>query len=155
MVNPWGLATYPRDRGVLEKNTTMVQAWKTGGGLGWLLANKWQTVYSVESAWYLDCGHWCVDGAGSKSMPTFYNAPVPTSQFLVGGEAVAFTENWEQGMIDKVVWPRAAAVAERLWSDPAQARWPALVSWERVGMLDTWLGDAGIDPWPVETVMIG
>lgn len=52
-------------------------------------------------------------------MPTFKPAPPLTPESekrIVGGEAVMWSEVVSAGTIDSRIWPRTAAVAERLWS---------------------------------------
>lgn len=155
MIPPWGLANYARKPGTLDKNRTIVQSWREVTKLGWSLARGWQSLFSSEDWWYLDCGEWCTPDAGARSLPTFYKAPVPSSTFLLGGEAVAFSEKFTIDILDRVVWPRAAAVAERLWSEPPQGRWAGLVTQARVNELDRWMRAIGVVGWPPETVMIG
>ncbi|KAI9006482.1 glycoside hydrolase superfamily [Hyaloraphidium curvatum] len=175
VVPPWGLdddVVVHAD--VFLRNRTVVQAWTGEESLNYLLGAQWPTLFSLQDHWYLDCGgfraelfgrgstdpppppgSWCTEGAGSRSMPTMYRAPLPYSPFLLGGEAAIWTELTRAAVLDRVAWPRAAAVAERLWTDPPQAQWPGLVTLARVQALNRWLGAAGVVPWPAGDVMIG
>ncbi|XP_063221570.1 probable beta-hexosaminidase fdl isoform X2 [Bacillus rossius redtenbacheri] len=116
----------PRDRYV-------VQVW---GPSDWnemeaLLSTGYRVVASHVNAWYLDCGYgsWRGPGPGScgpySTWQTVYEHRPWTSlrrserALLLGGEACLWSEQADGSTLDERLWPRAAALAERLWTDPA------------------------------------
>ena len=63
---------------------------------------------------------------------------------VIGGEAAMWTELVPDGHLEMHTWPRAAAVAERLWSPPAAAR-DAAVFVRRLELVSTDLEMQGLD----------
>ncbi len=97
-------------------------------------------VDSNYDAWYLDCGYGGWVGAGNnwcspyKGWQTVYdNSPRALyraqgggggkEELILGGEAALWSEQVDSAAIVHKLWPRAAALAERLWTDPADSGW--------------------------------
>ncbi|XP_055533117.1 probable beta-hexosaminidase fdl isoform X1 [Wyeomyia smithii] len=127
-----GLTNYP----CLSKNAFAVQIW---GGSKWqenyqLINAGFQLVISHVDAWYLDCGFgsWrsTADGACSpyRNWQTVYKhrpwdeMKLTSLQMrqILGGEACLWTEQVDESTLDARLWPRASALAERLWTDPVE-----------------------------------
>ncbi|XP_023022824.2 beta-N-acetylglucosaminidase NAG3 isoform X2 [Leptinotarsa decemlineata] len=96
-----------------------------------MIQNGNKIIFSTVGNWYLDCGFgsWrpqSQDGSCDPYTPwqTFYKYrpwwlyAVPEEQTL-GGEACLWTEQVDEATLETRLWPRAAAFAERVWSDPA------------------------------------
>lgn len=78
---------------------------------------------------YLDCGfgRWRETGEAAcdpyKPWQTAYNHR-PWQQYrldknlIIGGEVCLWSEQLDQTSLDARLWPRAAAFAERMWTDP-------------------------------------
>ncbi|XP_021697275.1 probable beta-hexosaminidase fdl isoform X2 [Aedes aegypti] len=134
MVAVWssGLTNYP----CLSKNSFAVQVW---GGSKWqenfqLISAGFNLVISHVDAWYLDCGFgsWrsTAEGACSpyRNWQTVYKhrpwdeMKLTSLQMrqILGGEACLWTEQVDESTLDSRLWPRAAALAERLWTDPVE-----------------------------------
>ena len=67
---------------------------------------------------------WAFNGAARSPAHRYFGEPEPTSAELgriIGGEAKMWDVRVDQINFEVVVWPRAAAVADRLWA-PAEAR---------------------------------
>ncbi|KAI9002102.1 glycoside hydrolase superfamily [Hyaloraphidium curvatum] len=135
----------------------LLQAWKSLNSYRWLMDHGYRTLFSVADFWYFSAGQWVNPGTGSISFTTAYNAPIPATKGapanFAGGEGCIWTEETHSGVIDKVLWPRAGAVAERLWSNPDPQLSGTLCTMERVDRLNGFLRAVGIDPWPAQTVM--
>ncbi|XP_018567795.1 probable beta-hexosaminidase fdl [Anoplophora glabripennis] len=115
----------------LDKSNVVVQSW---GASQWpdtpdLIADGYKVVVSHVDAWYLDCGfgRWRETGDAAcdpyRPWQTVYNhrpwqqLHLNTKQIL-GGEVALWSEQLDEGSLDARLWPRAAAFAERVWSDP-------------------------------------
>ncbi|KAI9026111.1 glycoside hydrolase superfamily [Hyaloraphidium curvatum] len=141
---------------VPRRDSLLVEAWRSMDTYRWLLGKGYRTLFSVSSYWYLSCGQWCNPGTGSISMTWAYNAPLPatgTNPNAAGGEVAFWTEETNAQVLDKVIWPRAGAAAERLWSNPGADRSRKLCTEARTAELNRQLAAVGIDAWPASTVM--
>lgn len=118
----------------LNKHRTIVQTW---GGSTWpetidLLEDGYRVIISHVDAWYLDCGFgkWRETGGAAcdpyRTWQTVYThrpwqrmrITGSKRSLVLGGEACLWTEQVDESSLDTRLWPRAAALAERLWSDP-------------------------------------
>ncbi|XP_031349182.1 chitooligosaccharidolytic beta-N-acetylglucosaminidase-like [Photinus pyralis] len=116
----------------LPKDRYIIQVWtsKTDPHVTHLLRKGYRMILSNSDALYLDCGYsgwvtggnnWCSPYKGWQQI--YDNSPAlygKTNQFL-GGEAALWTEQVDDTAVDSRIWPRAAALAERLWAEPANS----------------------------------
>ncbi|XP_049963384.1 probable beta-hexosaminidase fdl [Schistocerca serialis cubense] len=127
-------------RRYFDPSTHVVQVW---GGSKWnetlpVLLAGFRAVVSHVDAWYLDCGwgDFRSGGAGPcgpvATWQTVYSHrpwaafPSGARSRLLGGEACLWSEKVDDQTLDVRLWPRAAALAERLWSDPPAGVHPDL-----------------------------
>lgn len=82
-----------------------------------LLKMGYRVIMATRDTWYLDHGFWG-DTAYHKWSQA-YNSQLIGSPGVVGGEAAMWGELVDENNLDQKVWPRAAAVAERLWTNPS------------------------------------
>ncbi|XP_046742944.1 chitooligosaccharidolytic beta-N-acetylglucosaminidase [Diprion similis] len=122
---------------ILDPAKYIIQIWTTGEDetISRLIRNNFKVIFSNYDAWYLDCGfgawvgegnNWCSPYKGWQVV--YDNSPLAilTSQgfgpdkknLILGGEATLWSEQTDSTTIDSRLWPRAAAAAERLWSEP-------------------------------------
>lgn len=87
-----------------------------------LLQRGYRIIHAAKDAWYLDHGWWGQTSYRSwrvvrdRRLPSASGAP----GVVLGGEAALWGELADAASLDAKLWPRAAALAERLWSDPAE-----------------------------------
>ncbi|KAJ1931540.1 Glucosamine-6-phosphate isomerase (Glucosamine-6-phosphate deaminase) (GNPDA) (GlcN6P deaminase), partial [Linderina macrospora] len=110
---------------------TIIQTWIDEQSIPKTVAKGYRSIASPASAYYLDCGHgaWLSDFDGNswcdpfKTWMHIYNFdplanitnPVQRS-LVLGGEVALWSEQSDETVLDGRLWPRAAAMAETMWS---------------------------------------
>lgn len=118
----------------LPKDRYIIQIWTTGDDeqIHDLLAKEYRLILSNYDALYLDCGfggwvndgnNWCSPYIGWQKV--YENSPKKMggnrTEQILGAEAALWTEQADDSSVDGRLWPRAAAMAERLWAEPAES----------------------------------
>ncbi|MBT2557365.1 family 20 glycosylhydrolase [Hymenobacter sp. ISL-91] len=97
----------------LPKNA-VIQSWR--GKKGLYDAAKAGNPTILSNGYYLDLNLSAANAYGTDPLPAD-NPLTPAQQKLIlGGEAAMWSEFADSVIVDSRIWPRAAAVAERLWS---------------------------------------
>jgi len=98
----------------LDKST-IIHVWRDKSYLAQVVADGFRGILSPDGPWYLD-------GLGTTWQQMYAIEPFdgitdPAQQALVlGGESCMWGETVDTSDIFNTIWPRAAAVSERLWS---------------------------------------
>ncbi|KAK4308140.1 hypothetical protein Pmani_020138 [Petrolisthes manimaculis] len=126
-----------RELRYLNQSKYIIQIWSTGDDpvITKLLQEGYKLVFSNHDAWYLDCGagawvgegnNWCSPYKGWQAV--YNNNPhrlaleLTGNEYkdaILGGEAALWTEQADDATVDAKLWPRGAALGERLWSNPS------------------------------------
>ncbi|KAJ2943680.1 hypothetical protein O0L34_g16793 [Tuta absoluta] len=77
---------------------------------------NYRVVSVPKDIWYLDHGFW--GNTKYSNWRRMYGHTLPSDSNVLGGEVAMWSEYVDTTAVDTRVWPRAAAVAERLWSNP-------------------------------------
>lgn len=117
----------------LDRERYIIQIWTTGADpkVGQLLDRGYRLIMSNYDALYMDCGfgawvaegqNWCSPYIGwEKVYQNDWRDVAPTTERraqILGAEAALWSEEADDQVLDGRFWPRASALAERLWSDP-------------------------------------
>ncbi|XP_060212628.1 beta-hexosaminidase 1 [Lycium barbarum] len=95
---------------------TVVHNWLGGGVCPKAVASGFRCIYSNQGFWYLD--HLDVPWE-----EVYYAEPlegiksISKQKLVLGGEVCMWGETADASDVQQTIWPRAAAAAERLWSD--------------------------------------
>lgn len=121
--------------GYLEKEDYVIQVWTSGTGqdshVPHLLEKGYDLIMSNYDAFYLDCGfgswvstgnNWC---SPYKAWHQVYNNNLKSiagerAEQILGGEACLWASISAEHTLDSRLWPRASALAERLWTEPVE-----------------------------------
>jgi len=127
----------------LNKDDYVIQIWSGGDDqvISELINKGFKVIFSNSDAWYMDCGYsawvgegnnWCSPYKGWQIM--YENNPRKmyseqggdSANFasILGGEAAMWSEQVDGAAVVHKLWPRASALAERLWSNPTTS-WKA------------------------------
>ncbi|GLV44862.1 Hexosaminidase 2 [Carabus blaptoides fortunei] len=102
----------------LPKNRYIIETWvpTTNDLPARLLEKGYRLIISTKNAWYFDHGFW--GNTQYYTWRTVYKNRIPRDKGVLGGEVCMWGELVDEASVEPRVWPRAAAAAERLWSDP-------------------------------------
>ena len=131
MVLDWNLQLPPN---------TIVQSWRDPTSLARIVANGHRAIFGSSTHWYLDCGHgcfldpnttnpdspitspytdWCSPYKSWRQVYSYHpmrDIPKKHHHLVMGGEVSLWGELTDSVTIDGMLWPRAAAAAEVMWS---------------------------------------
>lgn len=121
-------------------NDIVIQSWRGQKSLADAAVQGYRGILS--NGYYLDLGwsaarHYAVDPMGDAAA----NLSLEEKKRILGGESCMWSEYVNAENIDSRIWPRNAAIAERLWS-PQEVRDPASM-YARMQVLSgelSWLG---------------
>jgi hexosaminidase len=133
--------------------TAIIQAWKSNAMPGVVQAGH-RTTNSF--GWYLN--HGC-NNFGDGNWGKFYendpyryvaNASAAEKTLVLGGETTMWSECVDAHSFDSIVWPRAAAAAEQLWSPRAMTRKATPETSSRLSELRCRLVGRGVQAAPID-----
>ncbi len=130
---------------------TVIEAWLTTEAPPNATSHGYSVVWAVDGRWYLD--HLDVSWESMYAQDPLAGITNPAQQALVvGGEGCMWGETVDNSDWMATVWPRAAAIAERLWSYDAVPQTAAglagvrsRLSWFRCAMNRWGFGAAPLD----------
>jgi hexosaminidase len=117
---------------------TIVQVWQSAANAKLTTAAGYQTIVGSYDYWYLDCGRGQWLDFGPKVERQFYpfldycnpvknwrliysydplfNLTAKEAKLIIGGEVHLWSEQTDEHNLDRMLWPRASAAGEILWS---------------------------------------
>ncbi|KAH8398294.1 hypothetical protein KR215_002721, partial [Drosophila sulfurigaster] len=118
----------------LDPQRYIIQIWTTGTDkvIKKILKRGYRIIVSNYDALYFDCGgpgwvtdgnNWCSPYIGWQKVyeNNLTQIAGDYQHHVLGAEAAIWSEQIDEYTLDNRFWPRASALAERLWSDPAGA----------------------------------
>jgi hexosaminidase len=129
----------------------MIQSWRGQKSLADAARKGYRGILSY--GYYLDhmdpaSFHYQIDPLGGEAA----NLNSRDSSLILGGEACMWTEYVSEETIDSRIWPRLAAIAERLWS-LAEVK-DAGSMYKRMAAISRWLEWTGVEHRPAYASML-
>lgn len=126
--------------------SAVVHSWRGPGSLAQAAQQGFAGILSA--GYYLDLHYPAADAYAADPLPADSKLTPEQAARVLGGEAPMWTEWADARIFDFRVWPRAAAVAERLWS-PREVR-DVTDMYRRLARIDAQLAETGVQhrAWP-------
>ncbi|MFD2721676.1 beta-N-acetylhexosaminidase [Hymenobacter monticola] len=99
---------------------TVIQSWR--GKKGLVDAAKLGHPVLLSNGYYLDLNNTAASSYLTDPLPPDSPLTPAERKLVLGGEAAMWAEFADSVVLDSRIWPRAAAVAERLWSPQASTQ---------------------------------
>ncbi|KAM0718011.1 hypothetical protein Q7P37_006343 [Cladosporium fusiforme] len=115
MLLDWNL-TLPSD--------TIVQSWQGDENVATIATKGHKVIAGDYELWYLDCDY-CYPRHNWRVMYAYNpleNVPANATHLVLGGETHIWSEQTDSINLDRMVWPRACAAGEVLWSGAKDAQ---------------------------------
>ncbi|KAH8164757.1 glycosyl hydrolase family 20 [Xylaria polymorpha] len=128
----------PASYNVTVGKDVLIQSWLGDEAIAALTAQGHKVISSNYNFWYLDCGRGQWLNFAGADLATYYpfpdwcspyknwrlvysydpraNLTAAQAKLVVGGELAAWSESIDDATIDDILWPRASAAGEVLWS---------------------------------------
>jgi hexosaminidase len=100
--------------GTEVNQNVVIQAWLSVNTPPNATAHGYRSIWSVDGHWYLDGLDVTWDSMWSED--PLFNISAANRHLMLGGEGCMWSETVDDSDLENTVWPRAAAIAERLWS---------------------------------------
>uniref|UniRef100_A0A0V0GD92 beta-N-acetylhexosaminidase n=1 Tax=Triatoma dimidiata TaxID=72491 RepID=A0A0V0GD92_TRIDM len=100
----------------LDKNRYIIETWTGQYELlpEELITKGYSIIYATKDTWYLDHGFW--GNTIYHNWKIVYDYVIPEDPKALGGEVSLWGELVDVDNLETKLWPRAAALAERLWT---------------------------------------
>lgn len=125
---------------------SVIHSWRGRAGLAEAVTHGFSAVLS--NGYYIDLSHPAADHYLNDPVPADTPLSAEQQKRVLGGEATMWSEWTTSENIDSRIWPRTAAIAERLWS-PREVR-DVRDMYRRLEAIDPLLAEAGSrhKAWP-------
>ncbi len=97
-------------------NDTVVHVWKDKSTLDGVVNAGYRALLSDNDIWYLDWLDSTWQSMYENEPTSVLTNPEKTADLILGGEGCMWAETVDNSDLDNTIWPRAAAIAERLWT---------------------------------------
>ncbi|XP_050546976.1 chitooligosaccharidolytic beta-N-acetylglucosaminidase-like isoform X2 [Daktulosphaira vitifoliae] len=103
----------------LDNNRFIIEEWESSTAAAQLTELGYKVIVATKEFYYLDHGFW--PPTNYHSWKLIYETKLPivnNTHLILGAETCMWSEYVDENSVDFKIWPRTAALAERLWSNP-------------------------------------